>query len=356
MSELKYQYDHNKTYVVCELYQEEKVNLNDCKIIQAPYLAFLLFPIKEQIEEHILRYDVSNRVSFSQYVQSYIDEYDFLKLIALIAKSILAFGQSENLLSKVCLNPEFVFIEGTEKCQFLLIPIQSSNQSIKENEIIKEFVAAAQIIPNSNTGIQQFLINYLNFQSIFQLPIFIAMLQNMSTRYAKNRALSPTYRKKPTDAVQPMIYEEHYNYNVPMKEDVNHPLVRPDRNISEEDDNKTVLLTSQSNETVPLIQLQSIHRAFINRVSTMERVEVTKPIFRIGKEAIYVDYYVEGNPAVSRCHAMVIRKRDRYFVRDTNSTNHTYVDDVMLRKNEEKEVESGSIIILANEEFYFEII
>lgn len=356
MSEIKYQYDHNKIYVVCELCKEETVTMTDLEQIQERYHKLLLFPIKESIKEHIVRYDVSNRTSFSQYVQNYIDEFEFLKLIELIAKSILALDQSENLLSKVCLNPEFMFVDGTENCQFLLLPIQSLEDSMRPNEIIKEFILTAHIIPNSNTGIQQFLINYLNFQSVFQLPIFITMLQNMSTRYARSRSISSSFYQK-TSEIAPSTAKQGDNAcNIQRKECTKQPTIREDIYIPVEDENATILLTPQSNETVPLRQLQSICRAYINRIRTKERVEVTKPVFRIGKEAIYVDYYVEGNPAVSRCHAMVIRRGNRFFVRDTNSTNHTFVDDVMLRKNEEKEVESGSKVILADEEFYFEIV
>ncbi|MFR1949967.1 MAG: FHA domain-containing protein [Roseburia hominis] len=38
---------------------------------------------------------------------------------------------------------------------------------------------------------------------------------------------------------------------------------------------------------------------------------------------------------------------------DTNSTNHTYVNGVMIRSNEEVVLSEGDKIRLANEEFVF---
>lgn len=354
MSELKYQYNHNKTYVVCELYEGEKVSLPNLEQVQKEYHELLLFPIQDQTKERVFGYDVSDGISLSQYIQNYIDEVDFLQLIKTIAKSILAFSQSSHLLSNVCLNPKFIFLKGMDQCNFLFLPVENQSELIATNEMIKEFICSMHIIPNSNTGAQQFLINYLNYQSVFQLPIFITVLENMSSQYAKNNFVSSSHHKTQNTFLQPPLHEEDDKKEVQIEERREEQPVETVQELLE-DENATVLLKPQSSITVSLVQ-QSIKHAYIHRVRTKERVEITKPVFRIGKEAIYVDYYVEGNPAISRCHAMIIQRMERYYVMDTNSTNHTYVDDVMLRKNEEKEVESGSKIILANEEFYFEIV
>ena len=78
-------------------------------------------------------------------------------------------------------------------------------------------------------------------------------------------------------------------------------------------------------------------------------------MFRIGKEKSYVDYFVSDNTAVSRSHCNIISRDGQYFVVDTNSTNHTYVNGGMIQSNVETPLSHGTKIRLANEEFEFKL-
>lgn len=91
------------------------------------------------------------------------------------------------------------------------------------------------------------------------------------------------------------------------------------------------------------------------RSKNNENIPLNKPIFRIGKERSYVDYFIGDNTAVSRSHANIISREDNYFVVDTNSTNHTYVNGVMIQSNTETEIHHGDKIRLANEDFEFRL-
>ncbi len=84
-------------------------------------------------------------------------------------------------------------------------------------------------------------------------------------------------------------------------------------------------------------------------------MDINKPVFRIGKERSYVDYFVANNNAISRIHADIITKNNSFFVKDENSTNGTYVNGNRLTPNEEVQVFDGDIITFANEEFEFHI-
>lgn len=86
-----------------------------------------------------------------------------------------------------------------------------------------------------------------------------------------------------------------------------------------------------------------------------ERIEVNKPVFRIGKEKSYVDYFISDNTAVSRSHANIITREGQYFIVDTNSTNHTFVNAKMLQSNVEVEIKHGDKIRLGNEDFEFKL-
>lgn len=91
------------------------------------------------------------------------------------------------------------------------------------------------------------------------------------------------------------------------------------------------------------------------RKSTAEKIQIDKPMFKIGKEKNYVDYCIGDNPAVSRSHAVIISREGQYYLSDTNSTNHTFLNGMMLKSNTEAKLEHGALIKLANEEFEFRL-
>ena len=101
----------------------------------------------------------------------------------------------------------------------------------------------------------------------------------------------------------------------------------------------------------PEVQIQP----HLIRTKNNERINLNKPVFRIGKEKSYVDYFVSDNTAVSRSHANIISRDGQYFIVDTNSTNHTYVNGGMIQSNVETPLSHGAKIRLANEDFEFKL-
>lgn len=94
-------------------------------------------------------------------------------------------------------------------------------------------------------------------------------------------------------------------------------------------------------------------KPYLIRARNNEKIPLNKPVFRIGKERSYVDYFIGDNTAISRSHANIIIEEGMYFVVDTNSTNHTYVNGVMIQSNVKTEIVSGAKLKLANEDFTF---
>lgn len=92
---------------------------------------------------------------------------------------------------------------------------------------------------------------------------------------------------------------------------------------------------------------------WLERCSNGECRRIEKPLFRIGKDKYHVDYFVDGNPAVSRNHAYILSKYGRYFIVDNNSLNHSFVDGMIVPVQKEYEIFDGSAICLANEDFVF---
>ena len=118
----------------------------------------------------------------------------------------------------------------------------------------------------------------------------------------------------------------------------------------------TVLGNASMGETVVLSGLNQEGKPNprLTRVRSKERIIIDKPVFRIGKERSYVDYFIGDNPAISRSHANIIIKQDGYYLEDMNSTNHTYVNDNIAIGGSAVKLEQGARIRLGNEEFVFE--
>lgn len=91
------------------------------------------------------------------------------------------------------------------------------------------------------------------------------------------------------------------------------------------------------------------------RKKNNEKISLNKPVFRVGKERSYVDYFIGDNTAISRSHANFITREGEYFVVDTNSTNHTFVNGAMIQSNVETAITHGDTIRLANEDFEFRL-
>ena len=148
-------------------------------------------------------------------------------------------------------------------------------------------------------------------------------------------------------------------------------LLREDRSVDFFDDDATGLLKDES--SAPLFDddatgllldataweaeqsqpLQSVQFPKLIRVLTGEAISVNKPIFRIGKERSYVDYFVANNVAVSRSHADIITRGERCFVKDLNSKNRTFINGREIPVMQETEIFDGDTLRLANEDFTF---
>lgn len=92
---------------------------------------------------------------------------------------------------------------------------------------------------------------------------------------------------------------------------------------------------------------------YLIRRSTGEKIVINRNIFKLGKDAAYVDYLVDNNPTISRSHADIIRKKDGFYVKDKGSLNHTFIDGRKLEPEKSVKLEPGSLLQLADEVFEF---
>lgn len=93
----------------------------------------------------------------------------------------------------------------------------------------------------------------------------------------------------------------------------------------------------------------------IIRKKNNESAEITTSPFKIGKEPTFADYCITGNPAISGCHAFIVFDNDAYYIKDTNSTNHVYINGKRIQTNILVPINHNDVIKLANEDFEFKL-
>lgn len=86
----------------------------------------------------------------------------------------------------------------------------------------------------------------------------------------------------------------------------------------------------------------------------VEEISITKPEFVIGRLKDQVDYAAE-NIAVGKVHAVILQKDDKYFIKDLNSRNGTFVNNVRIESNKEFNIKNNDRITLANRDYIFTV-
>ena len=89
------------------------------------------------------------------------------------------------------------------------------------------------------------------------------------------------------------------------------------------------------------------------RKSTGEIINITKPEFVVGKSKTKADYAIANNSAISREHCIIVQRDGVNYIKDNNSTNHTYVNGVELQPGKEVLLKHKTDIRMGDEEFTF---
>ena len=116
---------------------------------------------------------------------------------------------------------------------------------------------------------------------------------------------------------------------------------------------ETSVLNDGAGETT-VLGGASIPAAYLVRKKNSDRVNISKQIFKIGKERRRVDYCISDNTSISRSHADIVYKNGAFFLVDNNATNGTYVNGKQVAAGSETALHNNDVIKLADEEFTFQ--
>lgn len=197
-------------------------------------------------------------------------------------------------------------------------------------------------------------------QEGFKIPGSQAPITSMSQPMPNNKVNQPMPNNQPFASI-PVRQSVNTNSNVVQAQPVV-AMSTPAASVvgQKADFGSTTVLNQPSNGATEVLKPVSIGsnrqtNAYLLRVSNNEKIYITKDKISIGKEKSFVDYCIENNVAISRCHANIIKNGDTYYIVDTNSTNHTYVNGTMINSNTNVQLSDETKIELADEEFIFRV-
>ena len=91
------------------------------------------------------------------------------------------------------------------------------------------------------------------------------------------------------------------------------------------------------------------------RTSTYKKAVIKKNEFVIGRSHQRADFIISDNPRIGNAHAVILKENGRYYLKDNQSQNGTYVDGRRLLLNDRVELYDGQTFQLYDEEFIFNL-
>ncbi len=337
-------------------------------------------------------YTSPDGVALKKYLERGISKNEFFLVFAQIIEVTKKIDRNGFNINNLVLNPNYIFVnEMTREVNFLYQPFISQNVSVNIFSFLYDVIYMSVFKLEEDTKFLNELMNYLKgmqFFSSLNIENYIlktypqvykqiirekpGQSQNLREREWTNN--SSSLRNVESDEEGTMMLEEESDATALLEEDGTALLYEEDNEegtaLLFEENNDTALLDDNADllmeddegtavliedEGTALLNNQGERYPYLIRMFNYEHIDLNKPVFRIGKEKSYVDYFVMNNNKVSRLHSDIITDGNRYFIKDNNSTNGTFVNGEIIERNSEVEIFDLDCIRLANEEFEFHV-
>ena len=360
MSKLKVKFKNSQITVKSKLSKDEQINAHEVEILNSKIIRGIMKPTVEG--EKKLSYLSPGGIKLEAYLKKGITKNDFFLVIAQILEAVKSIGRNSFNINNLILNMKYVFVnEMTHELHFVYQPIYSSAISLDLASFLYDVAYSVTLALNEDYKCVNNFIAYLKgLQAVSVINIEKYLLdvypqiykQVKRQKYGQSEYLGSFKNGKDIYYDMDKRRKPAPDYDDPTsllnEGDLDDPT-------SLLDEDEATSLLSDDEPTSLLSEGPQITYPYLIRKNSFDRTDINKPVFRIGKERSYVDYFVANNNAISRIHADIITRNNCYFVKDENSTNGTYVNGNRLSPKEEVQVFDGDIITFANEEFEFHI-
>lgn len=355
MSKLKISYKNNQIFIQSRLERTEKVNEQELEMFHKKMIRGLIRPKMDGKKK--LSYQAPCGSSLQSYLQRGISRDDFFLIVAQIVEITKKLKRYGLRMGNLLLELPYTFInENTREIYMIYQPIFSSNCW---NGI---FSYLHQIAYNSVVRMQEDT-EFINQFTDFLCRMSVYSEEEMECYIMRANPKVYQYLRRDEAGQSQALHNKQWmeqRKDSSSSEGRGRAYKKGTTLLDEEegttllDEEKGTTLLDEEEGTTLLSEEYRI-RAYLVRISNYDKVAVNKPVFRIGKERSYVDYFVSNNNAVSRVHADIIKRGVSYYLKDDHSTNHTFVNGVLIAEDEETEIFDGDELMLANEAFEFHI-
>ena len=372
MNKYKIKKKNGSTYLVIKSEKGQQLNMHEIEAMRKREIEGL-FPVSiaRKDEKFKLTYNITGYITLRQYLSKPINKQDFGRLLENIYDIFKSIRQSYFNERSLILDFKYIFVNpSTTRINFIYIPIQYYDNESETKDFLLALAHSSVFVSSENTDyVKEYLgilHNGINF-SMFDLEEYIKEI-NGKFISVLNKDECPRCGKKNDVKSRYCCYcgyqllkealREDYEYN-PLEKKRSKSIYNTESNSSRQDNDETMILgqSDELNETTLLSGEAGSEFVYpvLKRVRDNEVIKINKALFRIGKDRTQCDYCITDNNAVSRRHLDIIFRNGRYYVLDNKSTNKSYLNGKVLPVGEEIEIEDGSILKLADEEFSFEL-
>lgn len=249
----------------------------------------------------VLTYVIPATLPLEQFLNKQLYRGELLDILSNIVNQLIFLENNEMSRDKVMLNMRYMYIELSNlNVQLLYMPVEKKFAGRSVSEFLQLLINKVRYAEIKCVNCVEQIMDYIDDSDKLNLKEFYDFLQKLKNNIA--------------------VSEEEKEY----------------------EDGTTVLKTKPNDSIVP----------YLLRLSTNEMIPINKDSFRIGK-SFESDFQILDNRRVSRRHCTIKLKEGKCYIRDNESTNHTYINGVQIEPNKFYPINSNDYIRMADEEFKF---
>ena len=369
-------YEEVDTYMLnCEnMYLDEEYIFMD----ETSNCRFLYVPMEESLEEDIISFlhKVVNKME-PDYTEK--DNYFFQILNAFNRGAIVKISDLKELLRKSKEEQEEVLVENKTES---VVPLkQDSKEEFADKEVKIEIPGKAEgmeikmnfAIPGIKTEKKngkeeecekkkKSTISGINIPRTARMGFEIPGISNLDKQ---QNVLGESVEEEENLKKENKDKFSFFNKKAKMKEapvsqkknpleDIKSDMREKDEEMYECYEETIILNSSEQEENDSTVLMEETVKVQLIRSSNGEHFEIVEQDIMIGAGAL-ANYRIENNRKISRRHANIRMECGRYFIKDNNSSNGTYVNGKRLIGEKEEELKNNDMIRLADEEFIFQM-
>ncbi len=361
MFKLKVKHKDNQIIVISKLSKTDEINQRELEVMRSKIIRGLMKPTFSAFNR--ITYLSPNGVTLKKYLANSITVSEFFLLFAQVIEIIKSVERNSFNINNLVMNMEYSFVnEKTKELHMVYQPLKSSFALSNVAAFLYDIAYSVNIVLSEDYNEINKFISYLkSLQAISTQCVEQYIFNNYPDVYKQVKRQRPV-QSKMLRGDDLYYHQNDLGKNNSSNESQYNELESDTELLVEEDEEATFLLDDEDvttlligDEETALLSEETVSYPYFIRTSNFDRIDINKPVFRVGKERSYVDYFVQNNSAVSRLHADIITNGKRYYIKDNNSTNGTYVNGIEIPVENEVEIFDGDEITLANEIFEFHV-